>query len=137
MGQVYDEYAKTVYKYLIYLTKSTELAEELTQETFYRAVKNANKFKGDSKVSTWLCQIAKHTWYQYIEKRKKKQTVAIDDTVQAPQNVEKEFFAQENQVLLFKQMQALSPLNREVLYLRLMGDLSFQEIGVILNKSEN
>lgn len=68
----YEEYFRLVYGFLLGLTDGNHhLTEELTQETFYRAVKNSESFKGESKVSTWLCQIAKYTFYQYLEKKKK------------------------------------------------------------------
>ena len=57
---IYKEYAKTVYKYIFCLTGNKELSEEIVQETFVVAIKNIDKFKGDCKVSTWLCQIAKY-----------------------------------------------------------------------------
>ena len=58
--EIYIDNYKIVYKYLLANSHNKDVAEELTQETFYRAVKNINKFKGDSKISSWLCQIAKN-----------------------------------------------------------------------------
>ncbi len=62
------EHAETVFKFLVILCNNEDTAEELTQETFYRAVKSANRYDGTCKVSTWLCQIAKHLWYQELDK---------------------------------------------------------------------
>ena len=61
MEELYLNYAKTVYKYLLCLTKDKDMAEDLTQETFYKAVKNIHTFKDDCKISVWLCKIAKNT----------------------------------------------------------------------------
>lgn len=69
--EVYKMHSNTVYKYLICLTQDEDISEDLTQETFAIAVKEIKKFKGDCKVSVWLCQIAKHLWYQELKKRKK------------------------------------------------------------------
>ncbi len=69
--EVYLEHSKLVYKYLFCLTHNNELAEELTQETFVCAIKEINNFKGNSKLSTWLCQIAKNLWYKELRKMKK------------------------------------------------------------------
>ena len=69
--EVYLEHSKLVYKYLFCLTHNNELAEELTQETFVCAIKEINNFKGNSKLSTWLCQIAKNLWYKELRKIKK------------------------------------------------------------------
>ena len=69
MDSVYREYVTVVYKFLLSLCYEEDMAEELTQETFYQAVRSANRYDGSCKVSTWLCQIAKHLWYQEVEKR--------------------------------------------------------------------
>ena len=71
IGQIYEEYFETVYKYLFCLTHNNDIAEELTQETFYRAVEKINTYKGNCKISVWLCQIAKHLWYDFCRKNKK------------------------------------------------------------------
>lgn len=70
MDAAYREYAVMVYKFLLSLCYEEELAEELTQETFYQAVRSVDRYDGSCKVSTWLCQIAKHLWYREMERRK-------------------------------------------------------------------
>lgn len=70
LEEIYKDNYEIVYKYLIVLTHNKDISEELTQETFYRSIKNINKFKGKSKLSTWLCQIAKNLW---IDETKKKE----------------------------------------------------------------
>ena len=69
--EIYEEYFETVNKYLFCLTKNYDIAEELTQETFYRAVKKISTYKGECKISVWLCQIAKNLWYDQCRKNKK------------------------------------------------------------------
>ena len=75
MEQIYEKYFETVNKYLFCLTHNSDISEELTQETFYRAVKNINKFKGNCKMSVWLCQIAKNLWYDELKKNKKSKNI--------------------------------------------------------------
>ena len=65
MEEIYKEYSKIVYTYLLSLTCNSELAEELMQETFYSAIKNINKFRNESSMKTWLCKIAKNKWFDY------------------------------------------------------------------------
>lgn len=77
--KVYMEYSKLVYKYLFCLTHNREISEELTQETFLCALKSIDKFKGNCKISTWLCQIAKHLWYKEFKKLKKSNIILIDE----------------------------------------------------------
>lgn len=138
--QIYKDYSKTVYKYLFCLTHNEDLAEELTQETFVIAVKNINKFRGESKLSSWLCQIAKHLWYKEIKKQKSNSNISLE-------NLEKELvsdFETESLAIskieklkLFKDMQILSGTSREVIYLRLIGDLTFDEIAEVLGKTSS
>ena len=71
MEQIYADHAKTVYGFLLTKTRDHALAEELTQETFYRAVMKIGRFQGNSSVSTWLCAIAKNVWLEHLKKQKK------------------------------------------------------------------
>ncbi|MGD9567861.1 MAG: RNA polymerase sigma factor [Sedimentibacter sp.] len=79
MDELYSEYFQTVFKYLFCLTHDADISEELTQETFYQAIKTYSNFRGDCKVSVWLCQIAKHLWYKEYSKRKRNASDSIDD----------------------------------------------------------
>lgn len=63
--KIYTEYFLEVYKFVISLCQNPELAEEITQETFFKAIKNIERFQGDCKFNTWLCKIAKNTFYSY------------------------------------------------------------------------
>ena len=76
--QIYEQYCNTVYKYLFCLTHNEDIAEDLTQETFAIAVKEIKKFKGNCKVSVWLCQIAKHLWYKELKKNRKNKNISLD-----------------------------------------------------------
>ena len=69
--KLYNEYFKTVYKYLICLTHSKEIAEDLTQETFCKAISKISTFRGDCKISVWLCEIAKNLWFNELKKNKR------------------------------------------------------------------
>ncbi len=69
MEEIYKEYFEMIKRYLFCLTHNNDIAEELTQETFYRAVKKINTFKGECKISVWLCQIAKNIWYNELKKK--------------------------------------------------------------------
>lgn len=137
MDEIYEECFETVYKYLFCLTHNSDISEELTQETFYRAVKKIDTYNVKCKISVWLCQIAKHLWYNQC--RKNKRIVNTDETfdIEDPQNLEEQFIAGEEKVLLYKKMQNLDEKTREVMYLRITGELSFKEIGEILGKTEN
>lgn len=135
---IYKEYFDTVNKYLFCLTHNSDISEELTQETFYKAVKKINTYKGNSKISVWLCQIAKNTWYDWC--RKNKRIVNTEEdlwNVQQLDKAEEDVIANDEKISLYKKMQGLDEKTREVIYLRITGELSFKEIGIILNKTEN
>ena len=68
--QVYSKYYGSVYRYVFSMAKDENVAEEITQETFYKALKNINKYNSKFKMLTWLCQIAKNTYYTYYKKNK-------------------------------------------------------------------
>ena len=135
--KIYEDYFQTVYKYLFCLTNNSDISEELTQETFYKAVKKIDTYKGECKISVWLCQIAKNLWYD--ECRKNKRITNTEDmfNVQELSNLEDEIASNEEKIYLYKKMQMLDEKTREVIYLRITGELSFKEIGVILNQTEN
>ena len=137
--QIYKEYFKVVNKYLFCLTQNNDIAEELTQETFYKLVMKINAYRGECKMSVWICQIAKNLWYDYCRKNKK--VVNIDDInlfdIQQISTVEEHVISKDEKSLLYKKMQELDEKTREVIYLRITGELSFKDIGDIMNKTEN
>ena len=81
MDVIYKEHAETVFRFLLAMCHDEDIAEELTQETFYQAVRCAGKYDGSCKITTWLCQIAKHLWYRELEKRKRKGTSELNENV--------------------------------------------------------
>ena len=139
MEQIYKNYFETVNKYLFCLTHNKDISEELTQETFYRAVKKINTFKGECKMSVWLCQIAKNLWYDQCKKNKK--ILNIEDiesiNIETLENLEEKLILNDEKLSLYKKLQTLDEKTREVIYLRITGELSFKEIGIIMNKTEN
>lgn len=137
--EIYKQYFKTVYKYLFCLTRNSDIAEELTQETFYRAVKKINTFNGQCKISVWLCQIAKNLWYDELKKNKKIKDISEEEylSIKSLDSIEENIFLNENKIDLYKKLQILDEKTREVIYLRITGELSFKEIANILNKTEN
>ena len=137
--KIYDEYFDTVNKYLFCLTHNNDLSEELTQETFYRAVKRINTYKGECKISTWLCQIAKNLWYDECRKNKRIISSEPIENINIPdlEYFEDKLIDNEEKIMLYKKIQKLDEKTKEVIYLRLTGELSFKEIGIIMNKTEN
>ena len=137
---VYRENFNIVYKYLFCLTHSNDIAEELTQETFCIAVKYINSFKGNCKISVWLCQIAKHLWLKEMMRKKKEKSRVNIETIENIENVEEIediAFKNSEKCELYKKIEKLDEKTRKVIYLRIKGDLSFKEIGNLMKKNEN
>lgn len=142
MDELYKEYSKLVFYYLNSLSGNSDIAEELTQETFYKAIKGINKFNNECKISTWLCRIAKNTWNDYLRKEKSQKTFSIDDEnfidkIIFEKSFEDNIDDKSEIINLYKYIHDLDEDTREVFYLRLKGELSFKDIGEILNKSED
>lgn len=136
MEQVYQRHARTVYKFLLAQCHDPSLAEELTQETFYQAVKSVERFDGGCKVSVWLCQIAKHLWFQHLRK-KKREAPLPEELPEAPgPSAEEGVLEQEGRMDLLRLVHNLPEPQREVVYLRAFGGLSFREIGDVCGRSE-
>lgn len=138
MERIYEENVKAVYKYLFCLTHSADISEELTQETFYQATKGIDRFRNECKISVWLCQIAKRLWYKELNKRKQK-IISLDEVegnIKAADDVEDNHMITAEKVELFKILHQFDEITREVMYLRLTGELSFAEIGEIMGKTE-
>lgn len=139
MEEIYKEYFETVKKYLFCLTHNNDIAEELTQETFYKAVKNIHTFKDDCKISVWLCKMAKNTWLDSIKKNKNIKDMADNELfeIESLETTDETVISNQGKLELYKKIQKLDEKTRDVIYLRITGDLNFKEIGDIFNKTEN
>jgi len=132
--QVYDLYFKDVYKYVLSLSKNPALAEEITQETFFKALNSIESFRGQCRLYVWLCQIAKNTYYTYRVKssREKWRNDPSDQ-----ENLEEKLLEQETAFEIHKVLHHLPEPYKEVFSLRTFGELSFQQIGVLFGKTES
>lgn len=145
MEEIYRRYSKMIYGFLFSKCADADTAEELTQETFYQAMKSIDRFRGESSVSTWLCGIAVNVWQQHLRKQAKTRTdISLDDLEStSDMHLSKSPSAEQlclEKLSTFELLELLHKLDdpmREVMYLRLMGELSFKEIGQIMQQSEN
>lgn len=140
MDEIYRRHAKSVYAFLLAKTADRMLAEELTQETFYQAVKSIGSFKGESSVSTWLIGIANNVLRGYFRKQKKQAEEELPKTEIAARggtSTEDIVLRSMDTISLMQAMHRLPEPYREVLHLRLTADLSFKEIGQIMERTEN
>lgn len=145
MEEIYRRYSKMIYGFLFSKCTDASLAEELTQETFYQALKSIDSFRGESCVNTWLCGIADNVWQQHLRKQAKVRTdISLDDLesisdmrLSKSPSAEQLCLEKLNTFELLELLHKLDDPMREVMYLRLMGELSFKEIGQIMQQSEN
>ena len=138
--EIYSKYGEIVYKYVFCLTGNEDTTEEIVQETFLVAVKDINKFRGECKISTWLCQISKYIWYRRLKKEKAKKEIplnSLQNSLFIEDSIEQNFCDKENKIELFKKLQKLDEDTRNVMYLRIFGNFEYSEIAEIMNKTPN
>ena len=138
--ELYRTYFDIVYRYIRSISQDGSLAEEVTQETFFKALKKADQFRGDCDVRVWLCQIAKNTLYDHLKKQKKQLLgdEKLEKTESAGGELLEEKLAQRSQAMeIHKVLHRLSEPYKEVFSLRTFGELTFREIGMLFGKSEN
>ncbi|MDY4413124.1 MAG: sigma-70 family RNA polymerase sigma factor [Ruminococcus sp.] len=134
----YREYGKKVYLFLMSLSGDSDISEELTQETFYQAIKSINRFEGKCSVYTWLCQIAKNLWCRELDCRKRHPVSEYDANARSPSaNPEEIISLKDEKMNVLKRLHTLPEHEKEIILLRASGELSFREIGEIFSKSEN
>ena len=140
MDTIYKKYGEIVYKYVFCLTGNEDTTEEIVQETFLVAVKDINKFRGECKISTWLCQISKYIWYKKLKKEKIKKEIPLDilkNTLSREESIEENFWNKEKKIELFKKLQNFDEDTKNVMYLRIFGNFEYNEIAEIMNKTSN
>jgi RNA polymerase sigma-70 factor (ECF subfamily) len=138
--ELYRTYFDIVYRYIRSISQDGSLAEEVTQETFFKALKKADQFRGDCDVRVWLCQIAKNTLYDHLKKQEKQLLgdEKLEKIESAGGELLEEKLAQRSQAMeIHKVLHRLSEPYKEVFSLRTFGELNFREIGMLFGKSEN
>lgn len=133
--EIYEKYASKIYKYIYALCKDNDIAEEILQDTFYKAIKSADSFQGNSTIYTWLCTIAKNSWRNYLIRKKKIKFVPLEEEILS--NIETEGAEDKQGVLeIYKAMHKLEPMTKEIMLIKLHSSLTFKEIGNLFGKSE-
>lgn len=142
--KVYLEYVKDVYKFLLKLSGSPDVAEELTQSTFAIAFEKMDEFRGTCKMSVWLCQIAKHEYYAYYKEHKSLVPETDEDAVYAARGpdggastLEERLVRREEQLEIHRILHGLPEPYKEVFTLRVMAELSYKDISRLFHKSES
>ena len=140
LEEVYTREFPGVYKYMLALCGDPTLAEELTQETFYRAIQNSGTFRGTCKLSVWLCQIGKNLYISQLRKERRSKPLPLDEMDQqqtACDGPEETLLRRDTAMMLHRRLHALPEPYKEVFSLRTFGELSFAQIGGLFGKSES
>ena len=137
MNELYQQYSQIIYYFLYIRCHDPMLAEDLMQETFLKALESIDNYDGSCKISTWLCQIAKHLLYQYWEKNNRAQLDELDEDLESRDDTELQAITKIELMDVWDKVQKLPQDMRRVVELRSLSDLSYKEIGGILGKSEN
>ena len=135
--EIFQTYTDVVFRFLLSHCGNESLAEELTCETFYQAYVHIGQFRGEGRVETWLCQIAKHALYR--EQKRRRRLVSGEALEQAPGD-DSPFQAvadREQALQIRRHLHLLKEPYREVFMLRILGDLSFREIADVCGRSES
>jgi len=134
--KLYETCYMRVFSYAMTLAGERTQAEEITQETFFRAFSRQSEFRGESDEVTWLCAIAKNYWLD--EKRRGKKAEAMpEEMTDEGKGVEQAAVDRDTSFRIHMALHGLEEPYREVFELRVFGELSFREIGVIFAKTEN
>ena len=132
--EVYELYFKDVYKYVLALCRDEHMAEEVTQETFFKALKSIGSFRGQCKLYVWLCQIAKNTYFSMTAKHRNVEEAVSVDIEDA---LEKALLTKESAFEIHRLLHDLEEPYKEVFSLRVFGELSFRQIGQLFGKTES
>ena len=134
--QIYADYYSEVYKFVLSLCQNHSLAEEITQESFFKALKSIDSFNGNSKISTWLYKIARNTLFSYTKKHNRQVDYPLD-IILSDENIEEQFADKETAYAIHKVLHKLNEPYKEVFWLRIFGELSFAQVGALFEKTES
>ena len=136
-GKIYSEYFSSVYKYVLALSRDESIAEEVTQETFFKAIRHIEQFNGTCKLYVWLCQIAKNTYFTLYQKQKRSVPGIDKGLSDVTSDLETAYLDKEAARQLHILLHNLNEPYREVFILRVFAELPFLQIGELFGKTDS
>lgn len=135
--EIYNNYFKDVYLFTYSLSKDKHITEDITSETFIKAINSIESFKGNCDIKVWLFQIAKNSYYSYL--RKNKNLIELDSLPEKEDDfdMEKSVISFEESKRIYEILHDLPEPYKEVVSLRVFGELSFKQIGSLFGKTDN
>jgi len=137
-GKIYTEYGRMVFSFLLSLSHDRHLAEELTQETMFRAITHFRSFRGDCKLPVWLCQIAKNLYFEWYNKNRK--TAPLEDAHISSGDtgdLALDFTDRDTARQILHRVHTLDDPYKEVFLLHALGDVPLKEISCLFKKSDS
>lgn len=136
---IYIQYFKDVYLFVKGLSGDDIISEEITEETFFKAIKSIDNFKGDCDIRVWLCQIAKNTYYTYCKNQNRTVSVSEElfETISDDFLIDEKLIDSEVSFQIHEFIHKMSEPYKEVFSLRIFGELSYAQIGKIFGKTES
>lgn len=137
---IYHAYFQSVYLYIRQLSGDEHIAEEITSDTFFKAMKSIKDFRGECDMRVWLCQIAKNTYYSYLKKNER--VISVDEAelqnIVAPDAFIEDWIGMQEEVQQIRRiLHELADPYKEVFMWRVFGELSFKAIGELYDKTDN
>ena len=134
---IYEKYFQDVFLYIKALSGNVHIAEEITSETFFKAISAIDTFKGECDIRVWLCQIAKNSYISSLRKDKKIVHGDLPEDLPDESDFEQSLINTEMSYLIHEILHQLSEPYKEVFTLRVFGELSFKQIANLFQKTEN
>lgn len=138
--KIYRTYFGDVYQYIRRLSGDENIAEEITSEAFFKAMRGIGGFRGDCDIRVWLCQIAKNCYYTHLKKAKKTDSlddIELSELLSEESTIEEQCMKHEEATRIRVVLHNISEPYKEVFMWRVFAELSFKQIGQIFDKSEN
>ena len=135
--KIYATYFRDVFLYIRRLSDNEHIAEEITSETFFKAISSIESFRGDCDIRVWLCQIAKNCYFTYLKKTQRIDSIEDIEIAEQSENFEERFFQKDAAMQIQKVLHDIPDPYKEVFMWRVFAEMSFKQIGQIFHKSEN
>ena len=136
-SKLYDTCYMQVYSYVMTLAKDQNAAQEITQETFYKAMTASRSFRGESECYSWLCAIAKNIFIDEKRRESRYQDEPDETLADSGTDIEQSITDSETSFRIHMLLHSMEDPYKEVFQLRVFGELSFAQIGAIFGKTES
>lgn len=133
--EIYEKYYSRIYAYVVKLCRDEGIAEEITQEAFFKVLKKIDTYRSECKLSVWICQIAKNTYYNYVKKQNRLMDCPPEELA-GQDSFEQAVIDKDMAMQIHRILHTLNEPYKEVFWMRTFGELSFAEIGKVHDKTE-